>query len=156
MEPDLAVMGVLSPGLIFSGWNSVRAKLIDTTESRGCEFGVHERARVKGTVGDTGVWTSNLIWNNSLSWIFWFWSCHCWAFLVLIQDLKLIAEISEHRGISENRFSETRNTSSQQSHPVRILFPVHVDGELVSKQPIKSLQKSRAIISLSYTDNHTS
>lgn len=53
-------MGVLSPGLIFSGGDSVRAKLIEATEAGGCEFGVHERARVKETIGDTTIWTSNL------------------------------------------------------------------------------------------------
>ena len=37
---DLAVMAVQSPGLIFSGWDSVRAKWIDTTDGGG-EFGVH-------------------------------------------------------------------------------------------------------------------
>lgn len=51
---DLAVMGVLSPGFIL---DSVRAKLIETTEDVGSEFGVHERERVKETVGDTAVWT---------------------------------------------------------------------------------------------------
>lgn len=56
-------MGVLSPGLIFSGEDSVRAKLIETTEAGGCEFGVHERARVKETVVDTGG-VLILKWNN--------------------------------------------------------------------------------------------
>lgn len=47
---DLAVMGDLSPGLIFSGPGSGRDKLIETT-------GVHERASVKEAVGDTAVST---------------------------------------------------------------------------------------------------
>lgn len=37
----------------------MRAKLIETTEAVRCEFGVHESARVKETVGDTAVWASN-------------------------------------------------------------------------------------------------
>lgn len=44
----LAVMGVLSPGLIFSGWDSVGAKLIETTEAEGCEFGGAWEGKGKG------------------------------------------------------------------------------------------------------------
>lgn len=35
----------------------MRAKVIETTEDVGSEFGVHERERVKETVGDPAVWT---------------------------------------------------------------------------------------------------
>lgn len=53
-------MGVLSPGLIFSGWDSVRAKLIETTEDGGCEFWGAWEGKGKETVLDTGVWTRGM------------------------------------------------------------------------------------------------
>lgn len=37
----------------------MRAKLIEAAEAVRCEFGVHDRARVKETVGDTAVLTSH-------------------------------------------------------------------------------------------------
>lgn len=61
---DLAVMGVLSPGLKFSGWDRVGTKIIEATKVGGqVTWGAWE-GRVKEKPEDTGVWTNSLRWNK--------------------------------------------------------------------------------------------
>ncbi len=52
-------MSVFSSGLIFSARDTVRAKLIKTTETEGCELWVLEREGANETVGNTADWISN-------------------------------------------------------------------------------------------------
>lgn len=62
---DLAVMDVLSPGLIFSGRDSAGAKLIETTEAEGCGFGGAPEGKDKGE--RSGCWGFGLVilrWND--------------------------------------------------------------------------------------------